>query len=263
MKNLQNSGFCSKIRTNDVSSVNIFKLFAITATLLSGCASVGQNTGAFANKTEVASPEIFNAVEYDNQNNSKLYTPKVKEEVFRYGDQVIVTVNGFDEFSGIYNVDRSGQIFLGHIGQVQIAGLTIPEVQSKLHQNYNRCCLVNPNVSIEREGQEFGKIVVDGAVNDAGVFEIDNIITLSEAVALGGGASELANTETVMLARVINGERKVSPVNLKNIQLAGDVDPLVYPNDVIFVQDSAGRMIYNDFIKTIPLISAIIFGVTR
>ena len=235
------------------------QILAISAALLTGC-----STTALSSKRPIKSEfQTFSAEQYDAQNASKTYTPTLKKEVFRPGDKVTVTVNGFKEFSGIYTVDQTGEIFLGHIGSVRVAGLTIPELQTNLYQSYTTCCLVRPNVSIEREGQTFGKIVVDGAVNDAGVFEIDEVIKLSQAVALGGGASELANTEIVMLARVIDGERKVSQVNLKDIQLSGASDPLVYPNDVIFVQDSSGRMLYNDFIKTIPIISALILAATR
>lgn len=243
--------------------ISLSQLISCTAILLTGCSTTGLNSVISPKAPAIPASQTFNAVQYDIQNASKIYTPKISEEIFKNGDQVTVTVNGFKEFSGVYNIDKSGEIFLGHIGQVKAAGLTIPELQTRLHQSYNTCCLVNPNISIEREATAFGKIVVDGAVNEAGVFEIDEVIKLSQAVALSGGTTEIANTETVMLARVIDGERKVSQVNLKEIQLAGASDPLIYPNDVIFVQDSKGRLLYNDFIKTMPLMSALIFAGTR
>ena len=235
------------------------QLLAFSAALLTGC-----STTALSSKTPIISEsQTFSAVQYDAQNASRIYTPTLTKEVFRPGDKVTVTVNGFKEFSGIYTVDQTGEIFLGHIGSVRVSGLTIPELQANLYQSYNSCCLVKPNVSIEREGQAFGKIVVDGAVNDAGVFEIDEVIKLSQAIALGGGVNEIANTELVMLSRIIEGERKVSQVNLDEIRLAGANDPLIYPNDVIFIQDSKGRLLYQDFVKTLPLVSAVLLATTR
>jgi len=153
----------------------------------------------------------------------------------------------------------------GHIGDIVVEGKTIPEVQLKVRDGYRACCLVNPNVSIEREDKQpiFGKIVVDGAVNESGVYEIENVIKLSEAVALAGGVSEVANTDLVILSRIINGERKVSNVNLSEIQLYGANDPLIFPNDVVFIQDSKGRLLYKDFVKTLPLVSAVILATTR
>lgn len=235
------------------------QFFTLCAISLTGCSS----TAMTSNTPIISESQTFNAIQYDSQNASKAYIPAVTEEVFRPGDKVTVTVNGFKEFSGVYNLDKSGNIFLGHIGHLKAAGLTIPALQQKLHQEYNSCCLINPNISIEREGQAFGKIVVDGAVNDAGIFEIDEVIRLSQAVALSGGLSDIADSESVMLSRIIDGERKVSQINLKNIQLAGAFDPAVYPNDVIYVQDSKGRMLYNDFIKTVPVLNAVIYAITR
>ena len=243
-----------------VKSLNLrIKLVLLSTVLVSGCSS----TALSSKKPIISESQTFNAVQYDTQTGSAAYIPTVTEEIFRHGDKVTVTVNGFDEFSGIYTVDQAGEIFLGHIGSVRVSGLTIPELQANLYQSYNSCCLVRPNVSIEREGQAFGKIVVDGAVNDAGVFEIDEVIKLSQAIALGGGVSEIANTELVMLSRIIEGERKVSQVNLDEIRLAGANDPLIYPNDVIFIQDSKGRLLYQDFVKTLPLVSAVLLATTR
>ena len=231
--------------------------------MITSCASSNLIKGSNSESTKIAPGSSFNAINYDLKNPSETYVQNFKKETFNIGDTVKVTMNGFEEFSGIYTIDAQGNILLGHIGSVQTAGLTIPELQSRLHQNYRTCCLKNPNASIEREGKTFGKIIVDGAVKEAGVFKIDEVIKLTEAVALGGGINEDADPNTVMIGRVIDGERKVSLVNLKNIQLTGAADPLIYPNDVIFIQDSKGRLLYNDFVKTIPLITAVIFGVTR
>ena len=89
------------------------------------------------------------------------------------------------------------------------------------------------------------------------------MIRLSEAIALAGGASELANKKSVIVGREFDKERRVSAFNLDEIQLNGQHDPLIYQSDVIFVEDNKGRMVYNDFIKTLPLLSAVIFGITR
>ena len=103
----------------------------------------------------------------------------------------------------------------------------------------------------------------DGAVSDAGVFEIQDVIKLSEAVALAGGMTDVANPEMTVLSRIIDGERKISNVNMTDIQLYGAADPLIFPNDVVFIQDSKGRLLYQDFVKTLPLVSAVIFAATR
>lgn len=225
----------------------------IFGSLVSSCATKA--------KPEFESPS-FDAVQFDQQK-SQGYAPSFKEETFKVGDQVKVSVNGLDEFSGIYTVGNDGNILLGHIGSVTVENVTITNLQEELHARYKACCLVKPNVSIERDGQIFGKIVVDGAVNDPGVFETDSLIKLSEAIALAGGITEIANTDEIILTREIDGELKRSIIRLADIREFGANNPFIYPNDVIFVQDSEGRILYQDFVKTIPIISAVILATTR
>ena len=52
-------------------------------------------------------------------------------------------------------------------------------------------------------------------------------------------------------------------VDIGDIQLRGAADPVIYPTDVIYVEDSMGRLLFKDFVETLPLVSAIIFGFTR
>ena len=186
-----------------------------------------------------------------------------QEDVFKTGDAAEVTVHGFEDFSGIYIVGRQGKIHFLHIGDVEVAGRTITEIQNTLRQKYSQCCLKNPSISIKKESQLLGNITVDGAVTKPGAFEIHKIIKLSEAVALASGATIDANRQEVVLSRIIDNERRIMTVNLENIQLLGADDPLIYPNDVIFVPDNAGRLLFNDFVRTLPVISAIIFAFQR
>lgn len=230
---------------------------------LAGCVtpSIGQK-GDLTSESALT-PETFDPKSYDTDQALTNYTPIINEKTVRIGDVTTITVNGFDEFSGVYTVDNTGNIFLAHIGNVNVVGKTIPELQNDLYKRYNTCCLVNPNISIEIEQQIFGKIVVDGAVDSAGVFEIDSLIKLSEAVALAGGLTEIAKPELTILSREIEGKRKISTIDLAAIQAFGGNDPLIYPNDVIFIQDSKGRQLYQDFVKTLPLISSVLLATTR
>ena len=57
-----------------------------------------------------------------------------------------------------------------------------------------------------------------------------------------------------MLARMVDNERKIMVVNLNNIYLRGELDPIVYPSDVIYVQDNTARILYNEFLRAVPLL---------
>ena len=115
------------------------------------------------------------------------------------------------------------------------------------------------------EASKLGKIVVDGRGQKTG--RVLNFITLSacpEAVAMAEGLTANANSKEVFLVREIEGKRHVKPINLKEIRRMGAADPTIYPDDIVFVQDSSGRMAYNEFLRTVPLLSALLIaGGTR
>ena len=242
---------------------------ALVISSLSACSIIQGGAPAISNTAtsqgSFSSPgNVIPELGFPEQQNATITNSAiVSNDRFKAGDTAIIHVNGFEEFGGTYIVDQTGNIYMSYIGNINISNMTVPELQYKLTESYRTCCLVNPNISIERDAINYGKIVVDGAVNKPGVFDINEVIRLSEAIALAGGASGLANKKSVIVGREFDKERRVAAFNLDEIQLNGQHDPLIYQSDVIFVEDNKGRMVYNDFIKTVPLLSAVILGITR
>jgi len=185
-------------------------------------------------------------------------------DVFKVGDSADVSFNNVDSLSGVYIVDRSGNITFPLIGAVGIAGLTIEDVQQTLNDKYGTTYLQRPNITVKLESRIFGRVIVDGSVQKPGVFEVSELINLTEAIALAEGLNSDADGKKVYLIRTIDGVRKVQLVNLKNVRLYGSRDPKVIPGDIIFVQDSKSRIVFNQFIKTLPLLNTLaIFGTRR
>ena len=128
---------------------------------------------------------------------------------------------------------------------------------------YGENYLQNPSITVKLEANTLGNIVVDGSVSKPGVFVLYKPVRLTEAVALAGGLREDANSKEVYIVREIEGKKKVKVVNLKDIRQMGATDPQIYPQDIVYVEDSPGRKAYNEFLKTIPLLSAILIAGTR
>ncbi|WP_371396504.1 polysaccharide biosynthesis/export family protein [Fretibacter rubidus] len=186
----------------------------------------------------------------------------VTRDVFKIGDSAEIEVYDVDSLSSTYIVDRAGNITFPLIGTIQVAGLNTTELQQRLTQRYGQEYLRNPSINVKIESQPLGRVVVDGAVNKPIVFEVSEIISLSEAIAQAEGLDQTSTTgNSVFIVRSINGERKVREVNLKDIRRFGAEDPQIIPNDVIFVQDSAGRVAFREFLRTVPLLNtAVIFA---
>ena len=183
------------------------------------------------------------------------------KDTFKIGDTADITVYNVESLTGTYVVDRIGNINFPLIGVVKVAGLSTIDLQKILTESYGTYYLRNPNINVKLDAQDLGRVVVDGAVNKPGVFEIDRIIRLSEAIALAEGLGEDANGSSVFIIRTINGEAKIKEVNLKDVRKLGAPDPQIIPDDVIFVQDSTGRVVFREFIRAVPLLNtALIFG---
>lgn len=230
------------------------------AVSLASCSTLQTMSGV---NTEEVATNTFTLNDIEATANLATYTKSKPNDFFKVGDTAEVTVHGFEEFSGNFSVDRAGELYFAHIGAIDVVGLTVADLQQQLRQRYEACCLKDPSVSVKKESQTLGRIVVDGAVTKPGSFDLAEPIKLSEAIALAGGIGREADRERVILSRVIEDQRRVMVVDIGDIQLRGAVDPVVYPEDVIFVEDSSGYLVFESFVKTLPLLSALIFAGTR
>ena len=244
---------------NLVARLLVKTLFFIAIPLtISACST----SGGTSSKNEVPASQTFTAEEFEAARIVNTPSRYSQGDVFRAGDTVDVTVHGFEKFSGTYLVDRDGLTHFIYIGEIRTAGLSVTDLQNVLRKRYGNCCLNDPSVSVKQETTSLGVIVVDGAVESPGAFELSKVIKLSEAIALAGGATDVADRKEVILAREINNERKIMTVNLENVQVRGQLDPMIYPNDVIYVQDNNNRVLYNEFLRALPLAS-IFYSFTR
>ena len=176
-------------------------------------------------------------------------------DTLKAGDTASVRIFNVEELSGDFVVDRQGGINFPLIGRQQVAGLSAIEVQELLVTRYGASYLRNPSIVVEVDAKMLGKFVVDGAVEKPGVFELFDIIHLTQAIALAEGVNEDANRKEIYIIRDIEGQRRVKKVNLSDIRQTAAADPQIIPNDVVFVQDARGRILFREFLKTVPLLN--------
>ena len=225
---------------------------------LSACASFG---GDSSNPDLLADGDFYTQDFPEVSENTLAIN--AEQDRFRIGDIADIFVYNVDSLTNTYPIDREGNINFPLIGTQKVAGLTTLELQKQLIQEYGATYLQDPSITVKIEASKLGNIVVDGAVSKPGVFELYKPIRLSEAVAMAGGLDENANQKQVYMVREIEGKKSVKLVNLKEIRQMGATDPQVYPQDIVYIQDSAGKAAYNEFLKTIPLLSAILLAGTR
>jgi polysaccharide export outer membrane protein len=88
-----------------------------------------------------------------------------------------------------------------------------------------------------------GIVYVLGDVNRAGGFMLDRRTTLSvvQAVALAEGTKSSASLSKALLVRTIQGNRQVTPLNLKMMLKSQSPDLVLEAGDIIFVPGSLTR----------------------
>jgi polysaccharide export outer membrane protein len=172
---------------------------------------------------------------------------------YRISQQDILQISVFqvNDLNSAVQVSQDGNITLALIGRVQVAGKTTSEAEQiiagKLRQKY----LQSPQVSVSVK--TFGKrITVSGAVGSPRVLADDGATTLSQAIANAGGASEIANSDRVHIARAKDQHVQDDIYNLEDIQAGKVTDPLLHGGDIVVVEKSGVRVAFKEIGALLP-----------
>lgn len=165
-------------------------------------------------------------------------------EEYRIQSEDILQIGVFEEpnLSTKVRVTTSGEIHFPLLGRLQVAGLSVPELQEKMTRLLAQDYLVNPQVQVFIETYHAREVFVTGSVNKPGAYPLPagKTTTLMEAIALAGGFHERAAVNRTRIIRIENGQEKTINVKANDIIKKGDKskDAEVRPNDVIFVPES-------------------------
>lgn len=149
-------------------------------------------------------------------------------------------------------VDAAGQVRLPLIGTVDAAGRTAEELAAEIARRLGQTYLRSPQVTVTVEEAVSQKVSVEGAVNEAGVFDLKGRTSLMEAVARAKGASKTANLHRVTIVRSVDGAPHAATFDLAAIRAGRAGDPEVVANDVVVVEDSQAKTLWRGLIETLP-----------
>jgi polysaccharide biosynthesis/export protein len=134
-------------------------------------------------------------------------------------------------------VQPDGYITLRGVGDVHVAGQTVPELTSTLRTAYEKI-LHDPLISITLKDFEKPYFIADGQVGHPGKYELRGDTTLTEAVAMAGGFLDSAKHSQVLLFRRVSDEwSSAQTFDIKKMHAQKDLreDPLLHPGDMVFV----------------------------
>jgi polysaccharide biosynthesis/export protein len=141
------------------------------------------------------------------------------------------------EFNQTVTVQPDGFITLRGVGDVHVAGETVPQLTETLRTAYNKI-LHEPLISVTLKDFQKPYFIADGQVGRPGKYELRGDTTLTEAIAMAGGLQDSAKHSQVLLFRRVSDEWTSAQIfNVKEMHKKRDLreDPLLHPGDMLFV----------------------------
>lgn len=143
------------------------------------------------------------------------------------GDKLRVTVFGQEALTGEYTVDGAGFLSMPLLGQVQARGSTAGELEQQISQRLvSESLLVSPSVNVQI--LTYRPFFILGEVNQPGQFTYIENMTVLTAVAVGGGFTHRASTDTFTITRKIGN---------KVIEARAQRNTVLQPGDVVYVHE--------------------------
>jgi polysaccharide export outer membrane protein len=124
--------------------------------------------------------------------------PAVADYQVGPGDVLEVTVYGNEDLSRLPTVQTNGAVTLPLLGEVQVAGLTVAEVQRKVTSLLEKDYLVRPQVVVKVREYQSQFVSVVGEVNSPGRKPLRGRTRLFDALIEAGGFKTTASGEVTV-----------------------------------------------------------------
>jgi polysaccharide biosynthesis/export protein len=174
-------------------------------------------------------------------------------DVIAPGDVISITVFQVKDLSlDRIQVDSDGHVLMPLIGPVEAKGKTATELSTEIASRLGQSWLQSPQVTVVINTAAGEKVSVDGAVNQAGVFELTGRTGLAEVVARAHGPSRVANLHRVSIIRSVDGTPHVASFDLAAIWSGRARDPVVEGADTVVVDTSGIKSLWRGIIETLP-----------
>ena len=143
------------------------------------------------------------------------------------GDRIAISVFGQPDLSVEFTLSDNGVLNYPLLGEIRIAGLTMPELEQRIVEGLRGDYLISPDVAVSMV--EYRPFFLNGEIERPGSYPYQPGLTLEKALALAGGLSPRAAPSKILVKRA--GEVSGVEVNIKMS------DP-VHAGDVITVPQS-------------------------
>ena len=106
------------------------------------------------------------------------------------GDQIVINVFGEDDLSMDFRLNDTGTLNYPFLGELEVAGLSVVELEQLITNGLKGPYLVNPDVTVSIA--EYRPFYMYGEIEEPGGRPYQPGLPLEKAIALGGGFTERA-----------------------------------------------------------------------
>ena len=142
-------------------------------------------------------------------------------------------------------VQPDGFATLSGVGDVHVAGLTVPELTKTLESTYSKI-LAKPVITVMLRDFNKPYFIATGQVGKPGKYDLRANTTLIEAIGIAGGLNDTSKHSSVwVFHRLPDGTVQRKRVNVKQMLAAGNLreDVHLQPGDTIFIpQNTASKI---------------------
>jgi polysaccharide export outer membrane protein len=141
------------------------------------------------------------------------------------------------EFNQTVTVQPDGYIGLREIGDIEVNGLTVPEMKAKIESAYSKI-LAKPEIGVNLKGFQTPYFTAAGQVSRPGRYELHGDTTVVEAIALAGGFTTASKHSQVVLVRRVNDQwSHAQLLDVKKLMASKELgeDVHLQPGDMLIV----------------------------
>lgn len=159
--------------------------------------------------------------------------PVTSDYVIGPGDEIVLHAWGQINLSLDLTVDRTGAIYIPHVGNVVVAGLEFQQIHGRLKSALDRVYR-NFELDVNMGQLRSIQIFVMGQARRPGSYTVSSLSTLVNALFVSGGPTALGSMRRIQLKR---GNAVAGEVDLYDLLLKGDKsgDVRLLPGDMIFI----------------------------
>ena len=189
-----------------------------------------------------------------------LAPPAAEHFAFGPGDVIDIKVWRQPDMDMQIVIAPDGAITYPLVGRIEVSGMTYPElvttIETELQTYYT-----DPSVAVNIVEVSNQKVFVLGEVNNPSVLQIENELSVLEALTRTGGISSDANTENVLLIRGGLEEPSLYTVNVQGI-LSGDLSQnvMLQRGDILMVPTSTIVEVERFFRRVSGILTPVVSG---